>query len=163
MQIIELTTEHIPLIQSLAAEAWPHTYKDLLSAEQIEYMMNMMYSTDSLQRQMHAGSHFVAVKEGENYLGYLAYESGYNGQPQTQIHKIYLLPASQGKGVGRILIDKACEAAREHNDEKLRLNVNRDNNAVNFYKHMGFEIVCVEDNDIGCGFLMEDYVMNKKV
>lgn len=164
MEIIEATTEEIHIIQSLSDIVWPHTFKDMLSSEQIRYMMDMMYSTESLTKQMEDGCHYLLVKSGDEYLGYMSYENNCQGKHWTKVHKIYLLPSTQGTGLGHKLIDMAVDIASKNNDSELSLNVNRDNTkAINFYKRMGFEVVHSEDNDIGCGFLMTDYVMNKKL
>lgn len=96
-------------------------------------------------------------------MGYISYEFNYKGKSWTKIHKIYVLTTTQGKGVGRILIDKVAEMARENNNTELSLNVNRFNRAVGFYKKIGFEIMGSEDIDIGNGFLMEDYILNKQL
>ena len=164
MELIKATKEEIGIIQSLSDVIWPHTFKELLSPDQIKYMMNMMYSTESLENQLDRGCHYLLVKDGDEYLGYLSYEVNYSGKPWTKVHKIYLLPSTQGTGVGRFLIEKAVEIAKAAGNTELSLNVNRDNKkAINFYEKMGFEIIIVEDNDIGCGYLMTDYVMNKKL
>ena len=72
-----------------------------------------------------------------------------------------ILPASQGKGVGAALINSIGEIAIENKNESLLLNVNRYNKAVGFYEKVGFKVVGNEDIDIGDGFLMEDFIMEK--
>ena len=165
MDLIKATKDHIWVIQALSGETWPHTFSELLSQEQITYMMDMMYSTPALEKQMdELGHHYLLIKESDEYQGYLSYEIDYKGKPWTKIHKIYVLPSAQGKGIGRILIDSAAEIASANNNSELSLNVNRDNiKAIEFYKRMGFEIILSEDIDIGNGFLMTDHVLNKKL
>ena len=46
---------------------------------------------------------------------------------------------------------------------KLQLQVNRDNKAKYFYEKLGFEVVRTQVFDIGQGYVMDDYVMEKKV
>src|SRR5207244_1185497 len=99
--------------------------------------------------------------DSKAYLGYVSYELDYKSQSKTKIHKIYLLPASQGNGVGRLLIDKVAELATEHKNSTVSLNVNRYNKAIQFYERMGFKVIDNEAIDIGDGFLMEDFVMEK--
>lgn len=163
MEIITATIEDISLIQALSAEAWPKAFAGILSEEQIRYMMEMMYSTEALEKQIGEQGHiFLLAKEGSDYLGYLAYETDYENGTGTKVHKIYLLPSAQGKGVGRALIEKAVEIARTAENTHLLLNVNRENRkAIGFYERMGFTIDHREDNDIGGGFWMIDYVMTK--
>lgn len=162
MQIVEATTDHIYNIQVLSNVIWPATFSNILSQEQISYMMDMMYSTSSLEKQMNKlNHHYLLAEEDGEYLGYLSYELNYKGTPITKIHKIYVLPSIQGKGVGRLFIDAVSKLALKNNNTLLSLNVNRYNKAIDFYKRMGFDFFASENIDIGNGFLMEDYVMNK--
>lgn len=164
MNIIEATKDHIFVIQSLAKVVWPVTFRSILSEEQIVYMMDMMYSTSSLEKQMGEQNHHYLILENEGeYVGFLSYETDYKGSNITKVHKIYVLPSAQGKGYGRILLDAARDIASNNNNRELSLNVNRWNKAIDFYQRMGFEIVMEEDIDIGDGFLMQDYVMNNKI
>lgn len=162
MQIVEATTDHIYNIQVLSNVIWPATFSNILSQEQISYMMDMMYSTSSLEKQINELSHhYLLAEEDGEYLGYLSYELNYKGTPITKIHKIYVLPSIQGKGVGRLFIDAVSKLALKNNNTLLSLNVNRYNKAIDFYKRMGFDFFASENIEIGNGFLMEDYVMNK--
>jgi GNAT superfamily N-acetyltransferase len=162
--ITQATEADLPIIQEIAYQTWPKTFGEILSPTQIDYMLDMMYSLDSLQAQVYNKGHvFLLAKDtdSDEYLGYVSYELNYKGEPLTKIHKIYLLPASQGKGVGRLLIDKVAEVSIGNSNDRLGLNVNRYNKAVQFYERMGFSVVGQEDIDIGDGFLMEDFVMEK--
>lgn len=164
MQIQRATEDHIFAIQSLSDVIWPHTFGEILTKDQIAYMMDMMYSTESLEKQMYELNHqYLLVEEDGEYLGYLSYELNYKGRKTTKIHKIYVLPSIQGRGIGRFFINAVEEIAKENDNNTLSLNVNRYNKALDFYKRLGFEIVGVEDIDIGNGFLMEDYILNKRL
>ncbi len=149
-------------IKRIAYETWPLTFGEILSPQQIEYMLEWMYSLPSLTEQIQEKGHvFILIKEEGESLGYVSYELNYKGIAKTKIHKIYLLPASQGKGVGAALIRRVAEIATENQNTALILNVNRFNKAIGFYEKMGFAIVGSEDIDIGDGFLMQDYIMEK--
>lgn len=164
MKIVEASQDHLFIIQSLADRIWPPTFANILTSDQIKYMMDMMYSTSALETQIgELGHHYILAEEGGEYLGYVSYEFDYKHADITKIHKIYVLPSLQGKGVGRFFIDAVAKIAKEYGNAELSLNVNRFNKAIDFYKRLGFEVVKCEDIDIGNGFLMEDYVMNKKL
>lgn len=163
MQIVEAPKDYIFVIRSLADRIWPHTFRDILSEKQIVYMMDMMYSVGSLEQQMDNGHHYLLLEEDGEYLGYLSYELNYKNSDLTKIHKIYILPSLQGKGLGRFFINAVKVIAMQNNNAGLSLNVNRYNKAIEFYTRVGFEIVGSEDIDIGDGFLMEDYIMNLKI
>ncbi|WP_108822382.1 GNAT family N-acetyltransferase [Dysgonomonas sp. Marseille-P4361] len=163
MQIVEAPKDYIFVIRSLADRIWPHTFRDILSEKQIAYMMDMMYSISFLEQQMDNGHHYLLLRENDEYLGYLSYELNYKNSNLTKIHKIYILPSLQGKGLGRLFINAVKEVAIQNNNAGLSLNVNRYNKAIEFYTRVGFNIVGSEDIDIGDGFLMEDYIMNLKI
>ena len=162
MQIIQAEEKHFPIIQQIAHATWPVTFGSILSPKQIDYMLEMMYSTSALVNQTTVRKHvFLLAEENEDHLGYLSYELNYKGLSKTKIHKIYIHPSAQGKGIGKLLIKRAEDIALENKNAILSLNVNRDNKAVKFYESQGFTIAGKEDIDIGEGFLMEDYIMDK--
>lgn len=166
IDITEATKSGLLLVQLIARQTWPGAFGDILSPAQISYMLDMMYSTDSLKRQVNEQNHVFLLARDENfekYFGFISYELNYKGEPLTKIHKLYLLPESQGKGIGRLLIDHVAELARRHNNDRLGLNVNRHNKAIQFYERMGFAVVGNETIDIGNGFIMDDVIMEKPV
>lgn len=161
--IREISQNEVEIIRSLAYKIWPITFKEILSQEQIAYMLNWMYSAEKLAQQINAGHQFFVFELENEPIGFLGIEKNYQGMSSLRIHKIYVLPEIHGKGIGKKLIDFAEELAVKNNCSILNLNVNRYNNAVDFYRHIGFSIIETEDIDIGNGYLMEDYVMEKLI
>lgn len=162
MHIRPAETSDIPGIQMVAALTWPHAYADILTPHQVEYMLHMMYSYDTLEKQMTREGHvfFVAENDGKmmGFAGCSFYENS-----AWKLHKLYVLPFQQKTGLGKTLLQLVETTAREAGADALLLNVNRNNNAFAFYKHQGFEIDSIGDFDIGAGFFMNDYVMKKKL
>ncbi|MBD2704115.1 GNAT family N-acetyltransferase [Spirosoma sp. BT702] len=164
--ITDVSESDLSIIQDIAHRTWPSTFEAILSPTQISYMLEIMYSLDSLKAQIQDKNHvFLLAKDqtDDEPLGYVSYELNYKKEPLTKVHKIYLLPSSQGKGVGRLLIDKVAEIAQCNGNNRLGLNVNRFNKALQFYERMGFLMVGQEDIDIGEGFLMEDFILEKQL
>jgi ribosomal protein S18 acetylase RimI-like enzyme len=162
--ITPATREQLSVIRTIAHQTWPSTFGDILSPEQIDYMLTMMYSPDALQAQLVEKNHvFLLARDTDSReeLGFVSYELDYKGESATKIHKLYLLPASQGKGVGRQLISHVAKLAKQHGNDRLSLNVNRNNKAIQFYERLDFLVVSQENIDIGNGYLMEDFVMEK--
>lgn len=153
--------QDISAIRDIAHKTWPHTFGTILSEEQIDYMLDMMYSVSSLTKQMQKGHRFILVASGNRYVGYASCEFNYRAAPVTKIHKIYVLPELQGQGAGRLLMERITELAKAHNNTRLSLNVNRFNTAADFYRKTGFIKVAEENIPIGKGFFMEDFVMEK--
>jgi len=158
----KVTLKDIPIIQDIAHATWYPTFEGILSEKQIEYMLEMMYSTTSLIEQIQIKKHhFFLVKENEVTLGFISVELNYKNQATAKIHKIYILPANQEKGIGKILMYKAEELAQEYNQKSITLNVNRFNKALGFYEKLGYTNSKIENIEIGNGYLMEDFVLEK--
>jgi GNAT superfamily N-acetyltransferase len=163
MTISSATPADLPTIEQLARIIWPPTFGDILSPEQIAYMLEMMYSQEALREQIEERDHqFLLLREGETARGYVSYQLDYRPDT-TKIHKLYLLPQTQGKGYGRVLIEAVADRARAAGQQRLRLDVNYQNPAVGFYQHLGFVIVERVDTEIGRGYLMEDFVLERKL
>ncbi len=157
-----VSKEELVHVQSIAKLTWPHTFGEILSPEQIEYMLNWMYSLENLSKQYDSGHQFFIAEEGKK-LGFTGIEV--NHEPgKTKIHKIYILPTAQGKGIGKKLIQKIKEIAKDNNQESLLLNVNKYNTgAIAFYEYLGFVNIKEEVIDIGNGYVMDDYVFELKL
>ena len=112
-------------------------------------------------QQCECGSGYAEVEyTGGEPFGYVSVEREDAGTFHLQ--KLYILPESQGKGLGKVLFEKALSHARaESGGEKCRviLNVNRQNKALDFYKKMGMKKIAEGDFPIGRGFFMRDYIM----
>ncbi len=154
--------DDIPIIGYLAHQIWPQTYSDILSPEQIEYMLQLNYSPEALEDQIvHKQHRFVIAEIDLEEVGFASF--GPVTESVWKLHKLYVLPGLQGKGVGRALVDMVEEEVRTHNGAHLLLNVNKYNKARYFYEALGFRIEKEEVNDIGHGYVMDDYVMGKDV
>lgn len=163
LTVTEAKPEEYNIIQQIVHITWPIAYGEILSKTQLDYMLALFYSLEALQNNVKNGHHFFFAKEDDKVLGFMGIEHNYNNDKATKIHKIYILPEAQGKGVGKLLIQKAEEQAKLNNLNKLSLNVNRQNKAQAFYRKLGFEIIAQEDIEIGEGYLMEDFIMEKAI
>jgi GNAT superfamily N-acetyltransferase len=151
--------DDINTIGFLAQQIWPDAYREILSSEQVKYMLKLFYSPKSLRKQMVDEHHvFLILEQADEPLGFASWST--TDSPGTyKLHKIYVLPGRQGKGLGRTLLQFIFETIRPEGATRLRLNVNRHNKARQFYERMGFTVVGKEDIDIGHGYFMNDFVM----
>ena len=158
--IKKATTEDIPTIHAMASITFPHTYREILSPEQIDYMMEWMYSAESLHRQMTEEGHiyYIAYHDSEP-AGYLSIQP--EGEDIYHLQKLYILPSYQGLHLGKQLFMQAIAAIKELHPTpcQMRLNVNRHNKALTFYLKMGMVKVDEGDFPIGNGYYMNDYIM----
>jgi ribosomal protein S18 acetylase RimI-like enzyme len=155
-----LAKEELILIQKIAHQTWPSTFAGLLSEAQIAYMLNWMYDLKMLESQVEKGHNFFVAEEQGDAIGFAGFELNHLEGPKAKLHKLYLLPSSQGKGVGKVLLLEVAKRAREAGQKSMVLNVNKYNKkAIDFYLAMGFVTIRQEVNDIGSGYVMDDDVM----
>lgn len=163
MIVVENNTDpNFTNIKAIANEVWPKTYGSILSAAQLSYMMEMMYSVEALQLQANEKQHhFILAQENNVPVGFASYEFDCDQTKKTKIHKIYVLSTQQGKGIGNILLNYITNKSKAKKNTAVFLNVNKYNLAQYFYKKLGFEIVEEVVIDIGQGYVMDDYIMEK--
>lgn len=163
IHISKVTVADLKIIAEIAHKTWPLTYSEILSPAQLEYMLDAFYSDSALRDNIEKGQEFILAKEADIVLGFASFEHYYEEGNTTKIHKIYILPETQGKGIGKLLIDSMTQFAKENHSTTLLLNVNRFNKALTFYQKLGFEIIQEIDIELEFGYLMEDYVMGKEI
>ena len=124
----------------------------------MEFMLDWMYSTTLLQEQMNNGHQFYVAIVDENIIGFTSV-SKENEDNIFKLNKLYVLPTTQKKGAGKALLQRVIANAKENDAIEIQLQVNRNNNAKDFYLRQGFTILYEADFEIGNGFYMNDYVM----
>ena len=154
--------QDLPAIKQLAYEIWPLAYGTILSADQLDYMLALIYDLEALGRQMDAGHQFLLAENNALPVGFASF-SVYEAPDLYKLHKIYVKQDTQGTGLGSILLDTVKKLAKEQGGNQLLLNVNRQNSARLFYEKKGFRIIREEDIDIGEGYWMNDYVMQTEL
>ncbi len=148
----------IRMISALAHEVWPKAYADVISAEQIQFMLEWMYSTPSLEEQMNNGVQFLLAEEDQHsLLGFASYRC--LESTLWKLDKLYVRSDRQSTGIGKLLVEQVKAAVAQVGAQQLELQVNRRNKAVAFYQRIGFHILREEDFHIGNGFFMNDYIM----
>ena len=163
LSIKNATTEDIPLIRELTMQVWPQTYTPILGREQVAYMLDLFYNPESLAKQMGEMGHrfIICYNDGQP----VAFASWSETEPTIfKLHKIYILPTLQGKGVGKVILDHIVQEIKAKGATALRLNVNIYNlPAKAFYEKIGFRHLKDEDIDIGCGYFMNDHVLSLRL
>lgn len=164
MKFISVTTaDGLKIIINLTKKIWPVAYGEILTMAQLDYMIDKFYNETALLELIDKGHVFyLAQDDNNNYVGFVSYEL--NSEPnKTKIHKIYVLPETQGTGLGRQFFELVKEKAIKNNQKAIFLNVNKQNHAIHFYTKLGFTKVKDEVIDIGEGYVMDDYVMEVAV
>ena len=156
-------SKDIETIIEIAHQTWPSTYSDILSTDQINFMVDLMYNGKTLLSQMNNEIHFFLIVDDELPFGFTSYEimGKECDKPYAKVHKLYVLPSHQGKKGGKLLLDHISKEMVSKNVFSMQLNVNKFNKSVAFYQHYGFYIAKEMILDIGQGYVMDDFVMEK--
>ncbi len=164
MEIKEASFEDIPAIQKLAETIWPDAYGSIISSEQLHYMLNLIYSEKSLTAQIEKEHQFILAIENNEAIGFASFSQKNDTEFTTfRLHKIYVLSNVPTKGIGSFLLSYVCNESIMQGGTQLELNVNKYNPAMQFYLKKGFTVLRDEVIDIGEGYVMDDYVMVKKL
>jgi RimJ/RimL family protein N-acetyltransferase len=154
--------EKIKKTVSLARDIWRENYTPIIGSEQVEYMLEKFQSFSAVSEQLKEGYKYYLLKkaEGDN-AGYIAFI------PREEVlflSKLYIKRSERRKGYASDAVSFMEKAALKHGLLKIRLTVNRYNKkAIIFYSKTGFRKTSDKVTDIGCGFVMDDHVMEKQV
>jgi ribosomal protein S18 acetylase RimI-like enzyme len=147
----------IPAIRHIAHHTWPVAYGELLSKEQLDYMLDLMYSVRSLEEQINNGHQFYLAELDGDPHGFASVS--HEGDNRYKLNKLYVLPGTQKTGAGKALLQQAIMFAKEHKGTQLFLQVKKDNPSKGFYEKQGFTVTGEVTLDIGNGYVMDDYYM----
>ena len=155
------TDNHIEIVESLAREIWTEYYVPIIGSEQVHYMLDRFQSRRAISEQLRTGVLYFLMKEDNEFIGYIAV------QPrgvELFLSKIYVKALRRAGGFGKKAVQFAETLAEERGLRKIVLTVNRNNvNAIKAYEKIGFVNIGSLVQDIGNGFVMDDYKMEKTV
>ena len=155
------TDNKLKEIESLAYIIWHEHYTPIIGKEQVEYMLDKFQSVISMRNQLNQGYQYFLIYLDENAVGYLSFEKR---KTALFLSKIYVLKKHRGKGVGRKAMEFIISMAKGLGCEKVTLTVNRFNkNSIRAYGSAGFEKKGELVQDIGNGFVMDDFLMEKAI
>jgi ribosomal protein S18 acetylase RimI-like enzyme len=142
----------------VAKAIWEEYYPDIITREQITYMIDTFQSPEAIENQIQDGMNYYLAVEGDEEIGYLAYTE--ETDSSLFLSKIYIKKDCRNRGRGKEMFAFVLGQARERELKKIRLTVNKNNTAsIDKYLKMGFSISDSVVKDIGDGFFMDDYVM----
>lgn len=156
------TDEQVAAIARLAREIWYEHYVPLIGRAQVDYMVSKYQSAAAMLEQVRGGYEYFMVQQDGALVGYLAVQP----QPETGrlfISKFYLHGNARGRGTGRAAMEFIEKKAGQRGLGLLWLTVNKGNPAVQAYQRLGFQIAEAIVIDIGNGFVMDDFRMEKRL
>ena len=164
VNIIKADENKVHEIRDIAYKTWPISYLDIISDEQINFMLDKMYDINTLIEQINKHHHqFYILYQSDLPIGFVGFEFNYDKNGTTKIHKLYVLPETKGLGYGKMLMDFTVNKVKEQHLHIIVLNVNKKNPALQFYLKYGFKITEEVVLDIGNNFVMDDYLMQLDV
>ena len=147
----------IDTLSVLASEIVKRHFDPIIGAAQNDYMIAKFQSADAITRQLAAGYRYYLVAVNRKNVGFMAF---FPKNEKMYLSKFYIRAENRGQGIARKMFDFVRQETDKEKLSAIFLNVNRNNTAViNIYEHFGFRKVREEKNDIGNGYVMDDFVL----
>jgi ribosomal protein S18 acetylase RimI-like enzyme len=160
MNIEKVSTEaQIETVARLASEIWNQHFVPIIGQAQVDYMVEKFQSKRAISEQIEGGYSYYLLKGDDDYVGYtgMCFK-----EDELFLSKLYIRASGRGKGYGRKAVEFIEELAREKGLSRIRLTVNKNNtDTINAYEKLGFKNLGSLVQDIGGGFVMDDYEMEK--
>ena len=161
--VLQAGSEELPAIAALAGIVWRAYYPGIISIAQIDYMLARMYDLDLMRRELAEGITYDRLLAGNELVAFASYGAT-TAAGEMKLHKLYVHPGWQHRGFGSRLLGHVEQVARQRGFTMLVLSVNKANHqAIAAYRKNGFAIRGPVVVDIGGGFVMDDYVMAKRL
>lgn len=158
---IATTKVDFEIIETLANVIWREHYIPIVGKAQIDYMLKKFQSVKAIRKQVSEGFEYYIILYKDEAVGYLAVKEEVD---TLFLSKIYVLEKYRGKGIGKTAMQLAEQRAKKLNLASIYLTVNKNNtNSIKAYQKMGFENLGSLITDIGNGYVMDDYKMQKAI
>ena len=153
--------EQIAAVTRLAREIWQEHYLPIIGQAQVEYMLEKYQSESAVAEQLKDGYEYYLIAHEGQSAGYLAVVP----QPGKQllISKLYVRKSERGQGLGQAAVRFVEGLCRQRGIRTLWLTANKNNaDSISWYLRMGFENAGPTVQDIGGGFVMDDFRFEKR-
>lgn len=158
------TLSEINQVRQLASIIWNQHYPSIISQAQIDFMLDLMYSEAKIKTELESGRVFyelIYTDTATEPIGYCSYHLKSEEQALF-LSKLYILPDVHGQGYGKIALQHIEALALQHQMTSMYLFVNKANiKATRAYERFGMIQEQSIVNDIGQGFVMDDYIYRK--
>lgn len=159
--------EKISQMAEFAGSIFFEYYDSYLPAGQAEYMKNKFLSEKAIAEKISENHdpkvnfEFAVDETTGEKTGFICYwiQKDEDGKNECYLDKYYLSSQFRGKGFGKQMMDHLKIFCVENQLKQISLNVNKYNKTVAIYEKLGFKNIRSEVNDIGNGYVMDDFVM----
>jgi GNAT superfamily N-acetyltransferase len=154
------TENDISLLRGLAERIWRSSYAAMIPPEQIDFMLGWMYGAEQIARELREGVVWELAFVGDQPAGF--FSISIEDSTRAKLHKLYLVTEWQGAGLGQALLERAHELAAGRGASEIWLQVNKQNApAIRAYERAGYSVERSAVFDIGQGFVMDDFIMQR--
>lgn len=151
----------IQMVEDLAYEIWNEHFTPIIGKAQVDYMLDKFQSIKAISGQIEQGFQYYLIKTDEGFIGYAGVQPR---EDELFLSKLYIKSSQRGKGYGRKIVQFLEGMARDKGLDKITLTVNKNNlDTIRAYEKFGFENLGPVVQDIGGGFVMDDYEMAKRI
>ncbi|RKP53131.1 GNAT family N-acetyltransferase [Cohnella endophytica] len=156
------TAAEIVEVARLAAEIWREYYVSIITIEQIDYMIDKFQSIPAITDQIHhEGYEYYSIHHEGSAVGYMSVRQG---EGKLFLSKFYIGKEHRGRGYANKALAFLEQLCKDRNLSHIWLTANRHNkSSIAVYEKKGFRIVREQIADIGNGFVMDDYIMEKEI
>ena len=162
------TDEQTHELAIMAHDIWNEYWPAIIGQEQTTYMVERFQSYDAITRDMAENDYeywFVVTDKDEPTERIVGFTGGHN-EPETNrffISKIYLLEQERGKHFASDVIAFYNDLCLQRGLAAMYLTVNKRNElGIRAYQGKGFETIDAVAADIGHGFIMDDFIMERR-
>lgn len=157
-----VTAEHVAAVAELAHAIWYEHYVPVIGRAQVDYMVAHLQSIAAISEQISQGLRYCLLDDGANRIGYFAYRIE-PAERTVFISKLYVHARYRGQGWARSALGYMEREARMQGADRIWLTVNKYNPALVAYERLGFMRTNPVVTDIGGGYVMDDYRMEKSL
>ena len=155
--------EQIELVAKIAEPIWHETYEPIIGRDAVEYMIDKFQSVEAIKQQLanEGYVYYLICTDGEavGFTGLVPHKEG-----KMFLSKLYVSRGHRGEGIPRAAFEFIAELCKKEGLDKVYLTVNKKNfHAIEVYKHYGFYEIDAVVADIGCGYVMDDYILQKDI
>lgn len=157
------TPDDIAIVENLAQEIWREHFTSIIGEAQVEYMLDKFQNAEAMTKQLDNGWEYYLATLDNNPVAYagLIHEKD---NKKMMLSKIYVIKSARGRGVGNSILDFVERKCELEGFITIWLTVNRFNKGpIEWYERHGFETVDEVKKDIGGGYFMDDFIMEKSI
>lgn len=144
-EISKVTINEVELLRNISVQTFTETFAHQNSESDMRKYVSENLSIEQLSKELNTkGSSFYFLKLNSDIIGYLKINTGkaqteLKNDISLEIERIYIKHEFHGKNIGKQLLDKAIEIAKEHHYQYIWLAVWELNlKAIAFYKKHNF-------------------------